>query len=110
MYRDGTGFIFRSSDGRQPVIVWGGAPQDIPVSGDYDGDGETDIAIQTLDRLQAAEEQAQQTALQVRANIEKAVGRRRIAALVMDAHNRGKAPAAVVRAPTPLAANRAATL
>jgi hypothetical protein len=31
VYRDGTWFIKRSSDNLEPVIVWGGAPQDIPL-------------------------------------------------------------------------------
>jgi Right handed beta helix region len=45
VYRDGTWFIRRSSDEGLTTIVWGGAPQDIPVPGDYDGDGKTDIAL-----------------------------------------------------------------
>jgi len=31
IYRDGTWFINRSSDNRLTTIVWGGAPQDIPL-------------------------------------------------------------------------------
>ena len=45
VYRDGTWFIRRSSDEGLTTIIWGGAPQDIPVPGDYDGDGKTDIAL-----------------------------------------------------------------
>ena len=39
VYRDGVWWILRSSDSGGMGITWGGAPQDIPVPGDYDGDG-----------------------------------------------------------------------
>jgi glucose/arabinose dehydrogenase len=44
IYRDGTWFILRSSDGGMMSVGWGIA-QDIPVPADYDGDGKTDIAV-----------------------------------------------------------------
>ena len=43
MYRN-EWYIHRSSDGGMAVVGWGVA-QDIPVPGDYDGDGRTDIAV-----------------------------------------------------------------
>src|SRR5262249_15954688 len=44
VYRNGIWYVLRSSDGVQTAVAWGGAPQDIPVPGDYDGDGKTDQA------------------------------------------------------------------
>ncbi len=45
VYRDGAWYMVRSSDGGVTAVGWGGAPQDVPVSGDYDGDGKTDVAV-----------------------------------------------------------------
>jgi len=40
----GTWLVKRSSDGQYTSQVWGGA-SDIPVVGDYDGDGQSDLAV-----------------------------------------------------------------
>ena len=40
-----SGSILRSSDGVGMGITWGGALQDIPLPGDYDGDGKIDQAV-----------------------------------------------------------------
>src|SRR5207253_8660286 len=44
-FRPSTGiwYILRSSDGRLQQVTWG-APGDVPVTGDFDGDGKTDVA------------------------------------------------------------------
>src|SRR5262249_28942802 len=42
VYRDGVWFILRSSNEGGIGITWGGAPQDVPVPGAYDGDGKTE--------------------------------------------------------------------
>jgi hypothetical protein len=45
VYRNGTWFVLRSSDGGVRATEWGGLPHDKPVPGDYDGDGKVDHAV-----------------------------------------------------------------
>jgi N-acetylneuraminic acid mutarotase len=45
IYRNGTWFIRRSSDGGITSLGWGGLTQDKPVPADYDGDGKVDLAV-----------------------------------------------------------------
>ena len=47
IYRPSSGawFILPSSTGSYYAVGFGGNPNDVPVPGDYDGDGKTDIAI-----------------------------------------------------------------
>jgi (2Fe-2S) ferredoxin len=44
VYRSGSWYIRKSSDASTSVISWGIA-SDIPVPGDYDGDGQDDVAV-----------------------------------------------------------------
>jgi len=41
----GTWYVMPSGGGSTYGVGWGGYPSDIPVPGDYDGDGKTDIAV-----------------------------------------------------------------
>ena len=45
VYRDGTWFILRSSNGAVTTTGWGGLIQDVAVPGDYDGDRRADVAV-----------------------------------------------------------------
>jgi hypothetical protein len=45
VYRDGTWFILRSSDGGFTITGWGGLSQELAVPADFDGDGLTDLGI-----------------------------------------------------------------
>jgi hypothetical protein len=45
VYRNGTWFVLRSSDGGVRATEWGGLPQDKPVPGDFDGDGKVDHTV-----------------------------------------------------------------
>ncbi len=42
--QQGEWFIFSADSGSQPTITWG-QEGDIPVQGDFDGDGKTDFAV-----------------------------------------------------------------
>ena len=44
MYRSGVWYIKQSSNG-QPIYYQWGLASDLPVPGDYDADGKTDVAI-----------------------------------------------------------------